>query len=393
MDDLKYEVWFAHIKNVGPSKKRKLRELYPDAKELYDHKGFTGKNIMWLGNKEVAGINEAQKKDPEALCDNLIRKDIRLVTCRMETFPRRLKEISNAPYALFYKGNMVEDNLNSAAIVGSRSCTSYGEREALNYGEALARAGFQVISGMAKGIDGAGQRGALRGGRSFGILGCGVDICYPQQNKGLYEELCRYGGVISEYAPGEPPLPANFPARNRIISAFSDVVLVMEAKGKSGSQITVDFALEQGKDIYALPGPVSCAHSKGCHILIKQGAGILISPEDLISDLLFADYVTVSSDNSNQTVNKESERIKQKTGNPSPEYLTETSEGNSPDIKNFLESTESMVYSFLDFFPKGVGQLASETKLSIPDLLEGLSGLELKGLVRELGAGHYIRKI
>ena len=145
---------------------------------------------------------------------------------------------------------------------------------------------MEIVSGMARGIDAKGLEGAFAaGGRHCAVLGCGVDLCYPKENRMLYQKLQRKGALLSEYVPGTPPLAGNFPPRNRIISALSDVVLVMEARKRSGSLITADFALEQGIDVYALPGPVTSSLSQGCHQLIRQGAGILISPEEFLSDL------------------------------------------------------------------------------------------------------------
>ena len=163
--------------------------------------------------------------------------------------------------------------------MGARSCTPYGEKYALEYGKKLAECGIQVISGLARGVDGIGQRGALLGGgKTFAVLGSGVDVCYPKNHMGLYLDILEQeGGILSELPPGTPPLPQHFPRRNRIISALSDIVLVMEARERSGSLITADLALEQGKDVYALPGPVNSSLSQGCNRLIFQGAGILLS--------------------------------------------------------------------------------------------------------------------
>ena len=150
----------------------------------------------------------------------------------------------------------------------------------------LAAAGVQIISGMACGIDGIAQREALaRGGKSFGILGCGTDICYPRENQDLYERLLEEGGIVSEHPEGTAPLARHFPTRNRIISALSDLVLVIEAREKSGTLITVDFALEQGKDVYALPGRINDPLSSGCNRLIHQGAGIALTPSDILEAL------------------------------------------------------------------------------------------------------------
>ena len=212
---------------------------------------------------------------------------------------------------------------------------------------------------MARGIDGAGQRGALNGGGvTYGVLGCGVDICYPREHIGLYMDIQQRGGVISEQLPGKPPLPMYFPMRNRIISGLSDIVLVMEAKERSGSLITADQALEQGKDVYALPGPVTSQLSQGCHSLIRQGAGILISPEDLLVELGIA-----------------GKDLEQKTDK----------------IEKTLENDENVVYSCLGFFPKSVSQLIEETGYGAPELMQELISLELMGCIREVSKNYYIR--
>ena len=212
---------------------------------------------------------------------------------------------------------------------------------------------------MAKGIDGAGQRGALNSkALTYGVLGCGVDICYPREYIGLYMDIQEKGGIISEQIPGSPPLPAYFPMRNRIISGLSDVILVIEAKERSGSLITADLALEQGKDVYALPGPVTSTASRGCHQLIRQGAGILLSPEELLEEL------DIEAKGYGQ---------------------------NSVKNEKVLESTENMLYSCVGLFPKSMSQLMEETGLDARKTLEVLASLQLQGIIKEVSKNYYIR--
>ena len=281
-----YEYWLASIPLLSDCKKRKLREEYGNGKAVYYIEEIRLRFSGFLEGKDVEAILKARKKDVRKEWKQLEEKKIRFVPYFAEEYPTRLLQITDAPYALYVKGRLPDKDVLSVAIVGARKCTPYGEGIALEYGEYLAENGLQVISGMARGVDGAGQRGALNGGgMTYGILGCGVDICYPREHIGLYMDIQDNGGVISEQPPGRPPLPVYFPLRNRIISGLSDVILVMEAREKSGSLITADLALEQGKDVYALPGPVNSQLSQGCHRLIRQGAGILISPEDLLVEL------------------------------------------------------------------------------------------------------------
>ena len=355
-----YEYWLSAIRPLSDKKKRLLREEYGDGKTIYNIEEIHLRFLNFLESRDVDTILRSKKEwEIEKCWEKLQEQGIRMIPYFSEEYPKKLTNISQPPYALYVKGSLPRENQVSVAIVGARRCTHYGEQIALEYGEALASEGIQIISGMARGIDGAGQRGALNaGGATYGVLGCGVDICYPRENIGLYMDIQQKGGIISEQIPGQPPLPAYFPERNRIISGLADVVLVIEAKEKSGSLITADMALEQGKDVYALPGPVTISMSQGCHRLIRQGAGILISPEDLLIEL------GINIVNQGQIIDK-NEKV--------------------------LESTENMVYSCLGLFPKGMSQLLEETGLNVQELLEQLITLEMKGYVKEISKNYYVK--
>lgn len=355
-----YEYWFAGVHPLSGKKKRQLREYYQDARNIYYIEEGELDRIPFLGEGERKALREAKRNRN---LDKDFRKaedsGIRLVPYFDAAYPKRLKEISAPPYALYVKGRLPEEEKPGAAIIGARKCTAYGEHYALEFGRVLAGAGVQIISGMARGIDGAGQRGALEGGGyTCGVLGCGADVCYPREHQGLYRDLEERGGIVSELPPGTPPLPAHFPARNRIISGLSDVILVMEAKERSGSLITADCALEQGKDVYALPGPVSSPLSLGCNRLIRQGAGILLSPEDFLEEIGI-----------------------------SPAKCGQKSDKN----EKMLESPENMLYSRLGLFPKSVHQLVEETGLGPAKVLALLTSLELKGCIREVSKNYYVR--
>ena len=355
-----YEYWLSAIRPLSDKKKRLLREEYGDGKTIYNIEEIHLRFLNFLESRDVDTILRSKKEwEIEKCWEKLQEQGIRMIPYFSEEYPKKLTNISQPPYALYVKGSLPRENQVSVAIVGARRCTHYGEQIALEYGEALASEGIQIISGMARGIDGAGQRGALNaGGATYGVLGCGVDICYPRENIGVYMDIQQKGGIISEQIPGQPPLPAYFPERNRIISGLADVVLVIEAKEKSGSLITADMALEQGKDVYALPGPVTSSMSQGCHRLIRQGAGILISPEDLLIEL------GINIVNQGQIIDK-NEKV--------------------------LESTENMVYSCLGLFPKGMSQLLEETGLNVQELLEQLITLEMKGYVKEISKNYYVK--
>ena len=213
-------------------------------------------------------------------------ENIHYIRRNSDYFPLRFEGLSDVPQGLYCIGSLPDDNIPSVAVVGARSCSSYGRKTAFALGKFLAEHGVQVISGMAMGIDSSAQEGALAaGGKTFAVLGCGVDICYPRTSYAVYDALAVRGGIIAEVEPGTKPLAYNFPRRNRIISALSDIVIVVEAREKSGSLITVDCALEQGRTVYAVPGRLGDRLSDGCNYLIAQGAGILWSFEAVMEEL------------------------------------------------------------------------------------------------------------
>lgn len=355
-----YEYWMASIRSLADRKKRLIREYIGTAKELYYIEETRLHFLEFLNEKDVHAVVEAKKRtNLEEEYRKLEGQGIAFIPYFDPGYSKRLENIPAPPYALYVKGKLPEEEKMTVAIVGARHCTYYGEQMALEYGEVLAKAGIQIISGMARGIDGAGQRGALNGGgETFGVLGCGVDVCYPKEHKGLYTDIQKNGGLISEQLPGQPPLANFFPARNRIISGLSDVVLVMEAKKKSGSLITADMALEQGRDVYALPGPADSPLSQGCHGLIRQGAGILLSPEDLLEELgITRGYNCQKNDN----------------------------------YEKMLETPENMVYSKLGLIPRGVEWLLKETGLAPSVLLGHLTTLIIEGKIKEVSKNYYVR--
>ena len=202
-------------------------------------------------------------------------------------WPGRLRGLPAMPQGLYVRGTLPDDSARSVAIVGARNCTGYGKREAKRFARTLAEHGVQIISGLAYGIDAAAHEGALEGGgKTFAVLGCGADVCYPRANRALYETIRDgNGGILSEFLPGTQPAAWHFPVRNRIVSALSDLVLVVEARRRSGSLITVGHALEQGRSVFAVPGRNGDPQSDGCNALIAQGAGIACDPEMILSEL------------------------------------------------------------------------------------------------------------
>lgn len=290
-----------------------------------------------------------------------MEEKIRCYTQEDEEFPDKLKNFKDCPKQLYVKGHLPDKNKKSVAIIGARMCSYYGRTQAYEFAKELSSCGVQIISGMARGIDGWAHKGAIDGGgKTFAVLGCGVDICYPSQNINLYREIPKTGGILSEYEEGEKPLGWHFPLRNRIISGLADVVLVIEAKKKSGSLITVEYALEQGKSVYALPGRVGEALSEGCNNLIFQGAQIAKSVEIILEELEISD--------------KMAKENKKKT-----------------EIR--LASKEEMVYSCVDLKPKHLDEIMKVTHLELAQIQEILVRLELMGLVTEPIKNYYARAV
>lgn len=354
---MKYEYWFANLNGISNRRKREIREKVTNLEELYYIEETALKQFELQAKEHESIIKGIREWNLDNEYHKLQRQGVRFLTIMDKSYPKRLHHIATPPYALYVKGKLPDENRKTIAIVGARECSPYGESMAGKFAKSLAKAGVQIVSGMARGVDSAGQRGALQvGGESFAVLGCGVDICYPRDAIGLYMDLQESGGIISEFPLGTKPLPQHFPARNRIISGLADAILVMEAKEKSGSLITADMALEQGKDVYALPGPINSELSKGCNLLIKQGAGVLLSPDELLEEW----GISVGENQQKNNL-----------------------------MKFPLESAEKLVYSCLGFHPKNLEQLMAMTNYSVAELLDILVGLELKGFVKEISKNYY----
>lgn len=286
-------------------------------------------------------------------------QDIRYISREDREFPKKLKELNDCPDGIYVRGALPDPDRKTVAIVGARMCSPAGRANAFYFAQVMAQNGVQVISGLALGIDGAAHEGALHGrGRTFAVLAGGADICYPRAHIGIYCQMQEKGGIISEEPPGFPPLPKMFPKRNRLISAFSDMVLIVEAKKRSGSLITADYACEQGKELFAVPGRLEDELSYGCNELIAQGAGLALSPERLL------------------------EIIGQKI---------EKSDNSEKIMQNVLARDEDMVYSCLSLQPKGLEELCHSTGLSPTEAAEAVVKLQLRSLVKEIGRNRYVR--
>ncbi|MDD7643099.1 MAG: DNA-processing protein DprA [bacterium] len=352
MEDITYAYWLANISGISPRVRLNLYEQCKSAREIWNLSGEELKKQYGVTEEAAVCISRSKAGwDPGREWERLQERGISFVSMEQDTYPKRLRNLYDPPFGLYYIGRLPKEDAKSVGIVGGRACSRYGQDMAKRSGKCMALNGVSVISGMARGIDGYGHEGALDGGGStYAVLGCGVNVVYPPEHASLYERIIAHGGVLSEYPPDTRPHPGYFPMRNRIIAGLSDLLLIIEAKEKSGSLITADCALEQGKDIFAAPGRMTDPLSAGCNRLIRQGAGILLSPEELVGEL---------------------------------GLLQEKN-------KLLLEKSERLVYSCLDLLPKSMEKISEETALDIATLAEILFSLEEKGLVREAWQNHYI---
>ena len=359
----KYLYWLDACFRLGNTAKRTLLDTYGDAKAVY----YENRRMLatMLGAEKEEIIYQAKRSwDLEREYEKLMKQGIETVVYGESGYPQRLLYIPDAPFCLYYKGELpAEDKLN-VAVIGARDCSEYGLHVARELGKELGKRGINLISGMARGIDGISQTAAIEaGGKSYGVFGCGVDICYPRNHRGLYESLQRAGGIMSTYLPGTQPRPELFPPRNRIVSGLAEAVVVIEARQKSGTLITVEMALEQGRDVYAVPGRITDRLSDGCNRLLTEGAGVFTSPKDFV-DMLADKY---------------------------PDRGIRGSGKLDKEGSVALTDAEKQLFQSLDYMPKALEELALMAKISTIDATGPMMMLCIKGLAIEKAPGWYAK--
>lgn len=346
--------WFAlkSVPLVGNVTFRRLLERFSTPERVLKASAEELAAVKGVSAAVVASIKSHDYRDhAQRECELVERSGCRVVNFLSPEYPKVLLEIPDPPPYLYVKGELRE--LEPAiAIVGSRRASSYGLMTTARLAGDLAGHGVTVVSGMARGVDTAAHRGALKnGGRSVGVLGCGVDVVYPPENRQLFEEMAASGALVSEFPLGTIPLAENFPRRNRIISGISRGVLVVEAAERSGSLITAQYALEQGREVFAIPGNINCQGSRGANRLIKQGAKLVECVEDILDEL----------------------PPREKGG------------GNAASPPAFsLAPQEAALYTLLAESPLHIDEIIVKSALTVGEVSAILLRLELKGAVAQL---------
>lgn len=357
MDERYYWVGFNLIRGIGPVRLQALIHHFGDLETAWKA-APADLAEAGLGPKVIERLVQArQSVDLLKVWEKITEQGIRIVTWLDENYPSRLKEIDQPPPVLYLRGDYLPDDQFAVAIVGTRRVTPYGRQVADELASFLAANGITVISGLARGVDAIAHSAAVRaGGRTLAVLGSGVDRIYPPEHRALAEQICAHGALVSDYAPGTPPDAVNFPPRNRIISGLSMAVVVVEAGETSGALITAEFAAEQGREVFAVPGNIFAPQSKGTNKLIQQGAQPLLSVQDLMQAL---------------DLNRLSEQKVARRLLPADE-------------------TEARLLNVLSNEPLHVDEIRQRAGMPIEQVSATLVMMELKGLVRQVGGMNYV---
>ena len=396
MTDLKYWLWLTLTLHQQSRKITALLEKFDTPLDVYNAKEADFFGIYNLTIRDIKSLCNKSLKYTQKVMDDCRKNGIRIMTFDSPYYPKNLSNIFDPPYVLYVKSKERIDLNNELliAMIGTREMSKYGRTAAIGLANDLASAGVTIVSGMARGIDGASLAGALRaGGRTIAVLGCGADIAYPPEHDKMMEQIAQTGMVITEYPPGSPPLPQHFPVRNRIISGLCSGTVVVESPATGGSLITASLALEQGRDVFAVPGNINSPYSDGANELIRNGAHLISSALDIISE--YSDeYVNIFK----KAVNTEHERavfdFRKNTDEISDKQTVSCEpEQAKPVLDNkvfsSLPDNEKRIVDVLGVVPMHADILLDKTNLSVQELNAALTMLEMKGIVRQHAGRHF----
>ena len=389
MASLKYWVWLAECRGLSNQTRLALLRhfgspedvYYADAEELSLAEGMT--------RPQLAALEDHSLDKAEQILADCQRLGLRILTVQDAEYPGRLQNIYDPPCLLYVRGRLPAfDEEAAVAVVGTRNCTPYGISCAEKLGYGLTRGGAVVVSGLARGIDAAASRGALRaGGVTVGVVGNGLDVPYPYENRYLYEDIAAAGVLLSEYPPGTQPARSHFPTRNRILSGLSVATLVVEAPEKSGALITAETAMEQGREVFAVPGPIDAPASMGCNRLIQDGAGLAADPWDILRGFAerFPDKLRQEGAAERPAALGYQARQKTEAKNVPP-VLDPVKSGLTDDQIALLRTMDSEE-------PMLVDELIEATAIPTRRVLSALTLLEMEQLVTQHSGKRYTRAV
>ncbi len=370
-NDLKYWLALKFVEKVGNVGFNNLVKAFGSPRAVFDAPLASLQKIDRLTRKTARDIKTFDNwAIIEKELESADRLNVSIITSDSPLYPRLLLNIYDFPPILYVRGTLSYQDIN-VAVVGSRMASTYGRFTTERLCRELAMKGITVVSGMARGIDSAAHTGAIAGkGRTIAVLGSGIDVIYPSENRKLFEKIAENGAVITEFPFSTQPLASNFPARNRIISGLSLGVVVVEANEKSGSLITARVALEQGRDVFAVPGSIDSPGTKGTHRLIREGAKLVENTYDILEEIL-------------PQVNLDSP-----TAEPSDENPAQDNAGES----EVLNTDEKAILRLIDKKPVHIDSLAADSGYQIHDILSILMSLELGGYVEQLPGKKFVIK-
>lgn len=382
-ESLKYWIALRAVEEVGCVGFRTLLQAFSSPRAVFSATAQTLQVIPGIGPKTADHIRSFSDWGmAEREIERAAELGVDIVTCEDPLYPRNLLNIYDYPPLLYVQGSLCPEEI-CVAVVGSRLASVYGRYTTEKISRELALQGITVVSGLARGIDAAAHRGALAGkGRTIAVLGCGLDIVYPPENEGLAGAVVAHGALITEFPFGTPPNAPNFPSRNRIISGISLGVVVVEAGEKSGSLITARIAAEQGRSVFAVPGEIGAAGSRGTHRLIKQGAMLIENVEDILDEIL------PQAGRSPSASNEPSVSSRLDAPAPDPEKTTAPARAEVAGLGN----QEQRLLSLIPSRPVDIDTLITSSGLTAQEVLNALLILELRGLIRQMPGKQFLRK-
>ncbi|HAF49285.1 MAG TPA: DNA-protecting protein DprA [Anaerolineaceae bacterium] len=355
-DEKKYWIGFNLVRGIGSVRFQQIKNYFGDLSVAWNAPGESFKQAGLPGRAVTNFLRLRKQIDLDQVYESILEKDIKVLTLLDDDYPRLLREIDQSPPVIYVKGTLTPADEFAIAIVGTRRVSEYGQQITRDISIFLAGHGLTIVSGLARGVDGIAHRHALEaGGRTIAVLGSGVDVIYPPEHRKLAEAISENGAVISDYPLGTQPEGINFPPRNRIISGLSLGTIVVEAGDRSGALITADFALEQGRDVFAVPGNVLSPASRGTNRLIQNGAYAMVSPQDVLDVLNLSELESIKT---------------------ARQVLP-------------ADKTEARILQVMNFEPLHIDEICNEVGLPVDKVSAALTMMELKGLVQHVGTMRY----